>query len=773
MMGKERKAMTRAEKIKKRLFEVEFVTKKQWWGRDETILTNEEIKKEPLVVRKAFGIEYVMRNMPAEIKPDELVVGIATMASTGLGYEFPDYALPEEKEEALKSCFTYKSVWGHHPGDYEKLLRIGVKGLRAEIYEKLKEESKKTDCDKEKLIYYRSMIISLNSLVDLAFRYAQLTLEEAAKADDPVRRAELIEISEICNKVPENPATTLHEALQSILFMMCALQSTLEIVPLGRVDQYLYPYYRHDIDKGILTKEQAEELIVSWLAKFSERVQTNPEFFEADHETALDQSDGGDPENYGGSFAMENDKGYNFGTSANHFLLNMILGGQKADGTDATNELTYLLLEQWSFLEAIVPVCSVRLHKNAPKELYDVCARILRNGSGEPALYNDEVVIPGLVDVGIPIEDARCYSNDGCWETLIPGKTNFGFEYVNILQILEHALHHGRSLVREKKEAEDLGNPEECITFEEFYQNFFLKLIRSRMEFVLHTKLRFRSDRYKIAPSPLLSCIIDGCIENGRDLSNDGARYNLYPLMLTGFANCIDSLVVLKKLIYEEKAISMHEIIDATEKNFEGYEALQQFVKNRAPKFGNDDSIADEMAVRVMDDCAKLLDDVKANMDTEDLLTGLGVATFETYMSIGYNLGASPDGRMLHESISSNLSPALGVDKNGPTAVIKSVTKPDLIKYFNGCPLDMHINSNEAGGEEGIRRIVALIESFMELGGVILTLTGVNEKDMIAAQKEPEKYANLRVRMGGLSAYFIALPKEHQDTLIRKVKHSV
>ena len=356
--------MTRAEKIKKRLFEVEYVTKKEWWGMNETILTNDAIKKEPLVVRKALGIEYVMRNMPAEIKPDELIVGIATMAATGLGYEFPDYALPEEKEEALRSCYTFKSVWGHHPGDYEKLLRVGVKGLREEIYAKLREEAAKPGCDAGKIDYYRAMLISINSLNDLSYRYAQLTLDEAAKTVDSVRRQELLTISEICNRVPENPASSLHEALQSVFFMMCALQSTLEIVPLGRVDQYLYPYYKHDLETGVLTKEQAEELIVSWLAKFSERVQTNPEFFEANHETALDQSDGGDPENYGGSFAMENDKDYNFGTSANHFLLNMILGGQNPDGTDATNDLTYLLLEQWAYLEAIVPVCSVRLHKN-------------------------------------------------------------------------------------------------------------------------------------------------------------------------------------------------------------------------------------------------------------------------------------------------------------------------------------------------------------------------------------------------------------------------
>lgn len=765
--------MTRAEKIKRRLYDVEFVTKKEWWGMDETILTNDEVKSEPLVVRKALGIQYVMHNMPAEIKPDELIVGIAAMANTGFGYEFPDYALPEEKEEALKSCYTYKSVWGHHPGDYEKLLKIGVKGIREEIYVKLREEAAKADYDHEKLNLYRAMIISLNSLVELAYRYMQLAIRQANREPDPKRREELLQIAEICCNVPENPARTYHEALQSVFFMMIALQSTLEICPIGRSDYYLYPYYKHDVEAGLITRQQAEELTLSWLAKYSERVQTDPKLFEAGHETALDQSDGGDPENYGGSFAMENDKDYNFGTSANHFLLNMILGGQYPDGTDSTNELTYILLEQWNYLEAIVPVCSVRFHKNSPEKLYELVARILRDGSGEPAIYNDEVIIKGLVDIGIPLEDARVYSNDGCWEALVPGKTNFGFEYVNILQILEHTLHGGYSLVRGKKEAELPGDPRSCQSFDEFYNTYFLPLVRGKMEYIIKTKLRFRPDRYKIAPSPLLSAVMDGCIERGRDLSNDGARYNLYPLMLTGFANCIDSLVVLQKLVYEEKKLTLDQIIEATEKNFEGFEDLRMLVKNRAPKFGNDDPLADAMAVRVMDDCVQQLDAVKASLDNEDLLSCLGVATFETYMSIGYNMGASPDGRGLHESISSNYSPALGVDKNGLTAVIKSVTKADLYRYFSGCPVDLQIQSNESGGEEGVKRVVSIIKSFLELGGVILTLTGINEADMIAAQKDPKKYESLRIRMGGLSAYFVALPKEHQDTLIRKIKHTV
>ncbi|MDY3250964.1 MAG: pyruvate formate lyase family protein [Candidatus Choladocola sp.] len=765
--------MNRIDKIKDRLFNKEFVTKKPWWGMNETILTNEEVKKEPLVVRKALGIQYVMRNMPVEIKEDELIIGICTMASTGLGYEFPDYALPEEKEEALKSCYTYKSVWGHHPGDYAKVLKLGLKGIREEIFKKIKEEVKKTDVDVEKLNFYRSMVISLNSVQELANRYAQLAIDMAAREKDLSRKTELIQIAEICTKVPENPSETLQEALQSVYFFMVALQSTLELVPIQRVDQYFYPYYKHDIDLGIIDETRAKELIASWLAKFSERVQIKPEFFEDGHEVPMDQSDGGNPDDFAGSFYLENDQDYNKGTSANQSLMNLIVGGLTPDGKDATNELTYIFIEMWNYLELVQPVASVRFHKNSPQRLYDMVADILRNGAGEPAIYNDEAIIKGLTDMGIPIEDARNYSNDGCWEVLIPGKTNFGFEYVNLLQILEYTLHHGKSLIRNRQECRDVGNVTESKSFDDFYDHYYLPLIRERMEFILKSKLKYRSDRYKIAPSPLLSTIMDDCIEKGRDLSNGGAKYNIYPLMLTGYSNAIDSLLVIKKLVFEEKKVTLQELIDATETNFKDNEKLRQQVINTVPKFGNDDDYADEFSVKVLADMEKLLDKTIEKIDTEDLYIPLGIATFETYMSIGHNIGASCDGRLKSAAVASNYSPSVGVDLNGPTAVIKSVTRPDLTRYNVGCPLDIQINANEAQGKSGLMRLEALIRSFLELGGLILTITGVREEELIDAQIHPMEHKNLRVRMGGLSAYFIALAKEHQDSLISRVKHGI
>ncbi len=763
--------MKRIEKIKERLYNKEFFTKKEWWGQNETILTNEEVKKESIVVRKALAIKHTFANMPAEIKPDELIVGIVNMGSIGFGREFPDYALPKEKQKAAESSFTTKSVWGHHPPQYDKVLAIGLSGIKKEINENIFKESSKDKPDEEKLNLYRAMIISLNGLQELASRYAELALKAAQKEKDSIRRKELIKISYICSKVPEQPAESFQEALQSFWLVFIGLHSAMEQIPTGRSDQYLYPYLEKDLKEGKLTSREAEELVGSWLAKFSERVQLDPRHWET-HMTLEDQIDGGNPDDLSLVFEMENDAEYNFGTSANHWLINMIIGGLTRDGKDATNELTYMILNQWAYLEAIVPVMSVRFHKDSPDRLYEACARILRRGSGEPALFNDEIIVKGLVKKGIPVEDARDYSNDGCWEVLIPGKSNFAYAHVEVLQLLEYVLHRGYSLVRKRIEGIDSGDPSGFKDFNEFYQAF-LSHFENRIDHILYNKLNYWKNRYNIAPSPLLSSMMDNCIEKGLDITNGGARYNLYCLVITGLANFVDSLAAIKKLVYEQKKISMEELLDALKNNFEGRENLRQMLLNNVPKFGNDDPYVDDIASMFLKDADVILNRKAEEKDVSPFILSLAVGTFENYARFGHYLGASADGRLYQDTVSSNYSPAIGMDKKGPTAAIKSITHPYLLPYYTGCPLDMQINSNEVEGSEGINRMAGLIKSFNKLGGVILTITGVSEEMLRDAQKKPEKYRGLRVRLGGLSAYFIALSKAQQEIIIRRTKHPV
>ena len=418
--------MKRIEKLKKRLFESDFLTKKEWWGENETILNDPEVIKKPIIIRKALAINHVARNMPIELREDELIVGKPTMASIGFGRCFPTYTLPEEDARAKEHGLLYRNVFGHHPPSYEKILSKGLVGVREDIAFYRAAHSNDPDA-KEKNDFYDALLISLDALEELQNRYVDLIRDAIGKCKDAVRKAELLEIYKVCQRVPKYPASSFHEALQSVWLTFSLFHSTMELIPLGRSDQYLYPYYKNDIDTGKIDKEFAEDLVGSWLVKFNERVHQNPGDWEL-HATDKDgQYNGVRPGTEAIYGAAENDESYNYGTSANHWLINMILGGLNEDGTDATNELSYILLEQWAYLEAVVPVMSVRIHDSTPSDFKKLCCTILRNGASEPALYNDNIIIDGLTKMGIPLEDARGYSNDGCWEPLIPGKTNFGF----------------------------------------------------------------------------------------------------------------------------------------------------------------------------------------------------------------------------------------------------------------------------------------------------------------------------------------------------------
>jgi formate C-acetyltransferase len=467
---------------------------------------------------------------------------------------------------------------------------------------------------------------------------------------------------------------------------------------------------------------------------------------------------------------LENDESYNFGVSANHWDLNLILGGVRPDGIDGTNELTYLFLKVWGYLEVITPVIAVRLGKDSPQKLYEACSDILRYGSGEPVIYNEEPIIDGYVKLGIPIEDARDFTNDGCWETLIPGKSHYSYAHIEVLQLLEYVFQRGYSLVRKNNEGLDLGDLAQFKTFEDFYQAFKTQLYH-QLDMAIDNRIKYYGASYKIAPDPMISTMIDGWIEKGKDLTDGGAQYTIFSPLLTGLSDCIDSLAAVKKIVYEDKAIPLEKLAKVQRENFEDQEPLRQMMINRAPKFGNDDEYVDSLLARLIKDFESRVEEISKKYP--GIYMPLGIATFENFNKFGHKIGASASGRRSQEAVGSNFSPAFGADKEGPTAAVKSAVAADLKRFVTGCPLDMQVNSNETSGPEGLQRLCGFIKSFIQLGGLILTITGVNSEILIEAQKNPDKYRTLRVRMGGLSAYFIALPKVMQDTLIRKTKHRI
>jgi len=760
----------RIARIKERMFS-EFQETKPWWGGKGTVLTDEAVKQEPLIVRKALAIKYVLEGMPAFIKDDELIVGNTSMGGSEFGRLFPEYALPEEKEAARKEGMNEMSVWGHHPANYVKMLKLGLSGYRKRILELLSEQLDSAAPDQKKIDLYRAMIISLDALRNFAYRYCELARNMAIHEKSRERRAELFTISEILERIPEQPPVTFHEALLAFWLIYAGMHSCLEFIPAGRADQYLYPYYKHDVDNGTLTEEQARVLLASWLAKLSDRVQFNILDSEV-HQTFGDYQQGGagEPdETKPHKFFSPKGNG-NFGIGANSWLMNAMLGGQTPKGEDATNDLTYMILECWNDLELVSPTMSMRFHKNSPEKLYDLCASILRKGSGEPAIYNDEAIIPALLDMGIPLEEALDYCNDGCWEVLVPGKTDHSYSNIEVLLALEHTLFRGRSLVRGAQESMDTGDPCSFKSYDELY-DAFMQHVGRRIDEIVDTRIKNFGMTYMIAPDPLLSIFMDDCVERGLDVSEGGARYIMHAPFLTGVSNACDSLAAIKKFVYEDKSITMEEMLHAIETDFEGNEPLRQKLVNAGPKFGNDDDYADSFVIKLLDDVTKKVKE--RQKDVPWLLLPLGVATFEHYARWGMRCGARADGGHCGETLSSNFSPSVGMDRSGPTAAIRSVLKANLLPYMSGAPLDIQINSNEVSGDAGLERIKGLIKSFKELGGLIFTITGVSEDMLRDAQKHPEKHRGLRVRLGGFCGYFVALPPMHQEIMINRTKHGI
>jgi len=770
----------RLKKLQDRLFNAEYHDPGVWYFQNTNILTDDDIRREPMVVRKAKAIEHICLHLPAIVKPDELIVGNPNQNSVGWGTVLPIYYTEEEGAEAKRYLLNESSVWGHHPPEWDRVINEGLIGVRKNITEAIDREFREVQPDVQALDEYRAMLICLDGLVQFARRHAEVALKMALAEGDPIRRRELFEIHQVCSRVPLLPARSLHEATQAYWFTYCIVNSGGEFVPLARGDQFLYPFFRRDLEEHRITKEKAVDLIGSFLVKCNERIIIDTKKAESHYsfglfsqglvpDEAKPKSQTGGYEQRGLSWQegedVNSEANFNYGQSGNDWLMNFIVGGQHPDGSDATNELSYLFIDLMHDLKLLMPTLAARVHKNMPESFWRKIAEALRYGQGEPMVYNDETIIPGFVDLGIPVEDARGYSNDGCWETLIPGKCHFSYAHVENLQCLEWVLHRGQSALSGAQEGLDCGDPEAFASWERFYEAY-CQQADARIDFHCHRRLENLGLSFMIAPDPLMSALTRDCVRKGRDLSQDGARYIFHLILVTGLANLVDSLAVIKKLVYEERQVGLAELTRAVLADWKGHERLRARVLNEVPKFGNDNPYVDEIAVRVLKDFEDRVE--LWNRKQNKILFPVGIGTFENYAVLGRGLGASPDGRLAKGPLAPNYSPTAGADVNGPTAVFKSATRPELLKYYCGCPLDIAVNSNEFEGEAGVDRMVALLKSFCDLGGQILTVTSCSIDDFIDAKLHPERHGDLRVRMGGLSAYFIAMSPVQQDNIIKR-----
>lgn len=719
---------------------------------------DERLMQEPLAVRKALAIALKLSQMPTDLWDGQMFAGSMTLEHPRVHAEwgFPDYVTDAERDAAARRGLSIHSCFGHIVPDYPTLLAKGLRGVRAEA-----EAQRPLAASPDEIAFLDSVATALDAVMHFAQRLAQRCETEAAVSGDETRAAELDQMAANLRRVPGGPALTFWQALQSVWLLHMIFHSTMNGNACGRLDQYVQPYLEADLAAGRLSVERAMELAACFCLKFNERAKTTdeqcPEAREAEQVDPTRRT-----RHYTSSqIGTQRDRL----DATNHWLQNIVIGGLTPDGVDGTNLLSFLLLEAYRRNEMTNPLLTVRLHRDTPDELVACACEVLKDGGGMPALFNDEALIPALERLGIPARDARDYTNDGCWEVIIPGRTNFVFQRLSLMLCLEWALQRGRSRLDGTQQGPDTGDPRAFQGFDDVWRAFHTHVDAMVGRVVQHVVATL-DDKSTIAPVPLLSALIDGAISARRDMTAGGSKLRTFGMLAESAAHAIDSLVAIRTVVFEDRQATMGELCDALAVNFEGHEQLRRKLL-AAPKYGNDDERADSVGRNVMDAFTDTVTRHAAGHRAQ-VLFPCGVATFSWYIGIGEGLGPSPDGRRSGEPVSSNFSPALGRDREGLPAGILSHAKMCHDRLPAGGPLDLRIARRLIQGDEGTKRMAALVRSFVDAGGSMMTLTVADTEELLAAQREPEKFESLRVRMGGWCAYFTMLSRQQQEHHLRR-----
>jgi len=628
-------------------------------------------------------------------------------------------------------------VQGHLVIGINNVIKTGFKGVKEKA-----QEVKKTVVDSEKKRFLDAVMICCDAAKMFGQRFASLAEEMALKEDNPQRKAELLQMAENCRWVPCNPPRNFYEACQFLWFtqVMASISYGVGLIgAVGRVDQYLYPYYKKDIEQGKITREQALELVEELLIKFSYNLLLLPSF--------------------GKHTASE--------LGADEDALT--IGGVGRDGEDATNELSYIWMDACKNMKNLTNTFSVRVSSKSSEEWLRKITEVYSVTSG-PALYNDDVTIPALINNGTGFGDARDYAVIGCVEPTSAGNT-FGCTSgndISLVGILEMMLTNGMIRMLGRRTGADTGDPRKFTTFEEV-MDAFKKQLQHSVD-VISQLVEIKDEVYdKMFPNPYISATLEGCVENAMDMTSGGARYNFNSISGRGLGTTADSLAAIRKVVFDDKTVTMSELTDVLENNFRGEkrERLRQILVNRAPKYGNDDDYADWIAREIAGTFCDMVTSKKAWRG------GPYRASFFSYglhVLDGTLLGATPNGRKAGEPTSNSLSPSNGAEKNGPTAVLKSCSKIEHTKIANGCSLNIKMLPMLLRDEERRQKVASLIRAYFKLGGSQVQLNVVDSQTLRDAQKCPEKYRDLVVRVSGYCAYFTDLGKPIQDDIIARAE---
>jgi formate C-acetyltransferase len=721
------------------------------WAGAEPVELPPDFWQEPLAVRQAlFFREVVRSHLPVEILEGELIVG--SHFSTALSRCLKkDEARRRDREEQafLKAWDKLNSVGvgncgavpGHLLPNYPKILKIGWKGIRDEA-QVLFDDPVSTVEQKNMA---RAIIISAEATRDLADRYTVKAKRLAENETDPKRRDELQEIARICQKVPWLPPETFSEALQALWFThMLAMAAESYPGPglsPGRVDQYLYPYYKSDRDAGRLTEESAREWLQCLWIK---------------HNYVYD---------------YQGWTGTNQGINSSFGQL-ITLSGMDAQGHDATNDLTYLMLEVIEEMNLLEPKPNVRVHAGTSDKLLDRLVEMLAKAQGSPFLINfDENSIAGLRWQGLPEERLWDYAPVGCLENTLIGDDRSGTVDVNLnlAKAIELVLNDGRDMATGKQIGPRTGDPEKFKGFPQFMEAFKQQL-KTILEQLIAANNLADAGRARWEPVPYLSALVDGCLQSGKDCNAGGARFNFLTVEGVALATVVDSLAAVKKLVYEDRQIEMGKLVGAIRASFEGQESLRRTLLAKAPKYGNDDGYADEIARDVSRFWTE--EAFKHTSSTGKRYRG-GYLSWNYWIAYAPTTAATPDGRLRGQFLSNAVCPVNGADRKGPTSVIKSVGKLGLETAPNGASHTMSFSPNLLRNPEQRQKLKALLRAYGQVGGTCLQVNVIDADTLREAQRFPDEYHNLLVRVTGYNAYFVGLGKEIQDEIIARESHPI
>ena len=792
---------------------------------------------QPTITRRAEAFAHILRNIPIIIRDNELIVGSSTIAPRGcqtfpeFSYQWledeldtvetrsadPFYIAEETKQElrevhkywkgktsselatsymapeAIKAIehniftpgnYFYNGV-GHVTVKYEEVLAIGYKGIIDKAQAELDRCQVGDGNYVKKSHFLKAVILSCQAVIEYAERYAELASQMAAECTDPVRKQELLQISQNCSRVPANGATSFYEACQSFWFVQQLLQveSSGHSISPGRFDQYMYPYYKADLDKGIITRESAQELLDCIWVKLNDLNKVR---------------DAASAEGFAGYSLFQN----------------LIVGGQDKDGNDVTNDLSVMCILASMHVHLPMPSLSIRVWNGSPHELLIKAAELTRTGIGLPAYYNDEVIIPALLNRGLTLADAREYNIIGCVEPQKAGKTDGWHDaaFFNMCRPLELVFSNGMD--KGKLVGIQTGDVTKMTTFEEFYDAY-----KKQMEYCI--SLLVNADNAidvahaERVPLPFESCMVDDCISRGLSVQEGGAIYNFTGPQGFGIANMADSLYAIRKLVYEDKKVSMEEYKEALAWNYDKgldkqsvkdisemilkgmqdggmnvtedtakavlttvmrlkptEEQLRRFTEihhmiDEVPKYGN---AIDDVDYFARDVAYTYTRPMQKYHNPRGGQYQAGLYPVSANVPLGGQTGATPDGRYAHTPVADGVSPSAGKDVKGPTAAATSVSRLDHFIVSNGTLFNQKFHPSALAGREGLEKFVSLIQTFFDQKGMHMQFNVVDRETLLDAQKHPEKYSHLVVRVAGYSALFTTLSRSLQDDIIRRTE---